>query len=126
MTSKPRKTGKPKALEPNDEPERLDFHGDGSLEEFVKAMHHESGPTENQFGMPTVEWLKTHYKTKSAVIRYLVSDQCPGGPFKHKDIAKHLGLRYQHVRNVAISPLKRGPNEDWRPKPTALPRETDQ
>ena len=119
---KQRKTGKPKALEVVE-----DREDEPSLEEFVKEMHGEGGPTEPQDGMPSMEWLKQQFKTKSAAVRYLVSEQCakdlnrlkPDGTpdtFQVKQIAKHLGMRYQHVRNVAKSPLKRGPNEDWRPK----------
>lgn len=78
-----------------------------SLDDFLRDLHGETvGGTEA--GMPSVIWLRQHFKTKSAVIRYL----------HHKghsvrDISKHLGLRYQHVRNVLTVELKRGPNEDW-------------
>ena len=41
--------------------------------------------------------------TKSAKIRYL--DQ---QGLTRSEIAKLLGIRYQHVRNVLITPLKRG------------------
>lgn len=64
--------------------------------------------------LPPLEWIKEQFKTKSAAIRFLVSKGFP-----NKTIAKHLGLKHQHVRNVATSILKRGPNEDWRPKPKA-------
>jgi hypothetical protein len=62
--------------------------------------------------LPQLSWLKENFRTKSACIRYLVSEQ-----FEIKRIAKHLNLRYQHVRNVATSTLKRGPNEDWHVHP---------
>ena len=39
--------------------------------------------------------------TKSAKIRYLDSQGVPRG-----QIAKSLGIRYQHVRNVLITPVK--------------------
>ena len=38
--------------------------------------------------------------TKSAKIRYLASLEWERG-----DIARHLGIRYQHVRNVLITPV---------------------
>lgn len=122
-----RKTGKPKKLEQDDELPKDGIHGDGSLEQFVQNMHSETGPSQKIDGMPSIEWLKSQFKTKSAVIRYLVSEQCMRDhkrtePFPIKDIAKHLGVRYQHVRNVATSPLKRGPNEDWRPKQKPEPQ----
>jgi predicted ArsR family transcriptional regulator len=47
------------------------------------------------------ELLKVH-STKSAVIRYLASQGVSRG-----DIARILGIRYQHVRNVLTQPLKR-------------------
>lgn len=39
--------------------------------------------------------------TKSGKIRYLASLEWSRG-----DIAKYLGIRYQHVRNVLITPVK--------------------
>jgi len=42
------------------------------------------------------------FGTKSAVIRYLDSEG-----WKRGDIARKLGIRYQHVRNVLITPLKK-------------------
>ena len=41
-------------------------------------------------------------KTKSAKIRYLSSEGYSQG-----QIADYLGIRYQHVRNVLTTPLKR-------------------
>ncbi len=80
-----------------------------TLQEFVNEMHGEHSASVPQDGMPTVEWLQDTFQTKSAIIRYLTSQG-----YVVKVIAKHLGMRYQHVRNVATSTLKRGPNEDWR------------
>jgi len=40
--------------------------------------------------------------TKSAKIRFLASHA-----FSRGSIAEHLGIRYQHVRNVLETPLKR-------------------
>lgn len=42
------------------------------------------------------------YPTKSAKIRYLLSKE-----YKRKDIANLLGIRYQHVRNVEVTLLKK-------------------
>jgi hypothetical protein len=41
------------------------------------------------------------FQTKSAKIRYLNSLGWSRG-----DIARHLEIRYQHVRNVLITPVK--------------------
>ncbi len=42
------------------------------------------------------------YPSKSAAIRDLASQQMP-----RAEIAKTIGIRYQHVRNVLETPLKR-------------------
>ena len=73
----------------------------------VEPFRLEDGTT-----LPPLEILKETYKTKSAVIRYLSSLGA-----NVKEISAYTGIRYQHVRNVVTTPLKRGPNEDWRPKP---------
>jgi len=83
-------------------------------EEFARQFFGDGSPRENQEGLPSLEWLKEQFKTKSAAIRFLHSEL--GGAHPPKVIAKHLGIRYQHARNVCITELKRGPNEDWRPK----------
>lgn len=82
---------------------------DQSMGEFINELHGDNTLSQPVDGMPSVEWLQEQFKTKSAVIRYLTSQK-----FEVKQIARHLGMRYQHVRNVAKSTLKRGPNEDWR------------
>lgn len=46
--------------------------------------------------------LMKEHKTKSAVIRYL-----SGTGMSRSNIAKTLGIRYQHVRNVLLTPLKK-------------------
>lgn len=46
--------------------------------------------------------LMDEHKTKSAVIRYLAAQGMKKG-----DIAKLLDIRYQHVRNVLVQPLKK-------------------
>jgi len=40
------------------------------------------------------------YKTKSAMIRYFTSKE-----YTRSDIAKAMGIRYQHVRNVQVADL---------------------
>ena len=95
--------------QPNEVLDRL------SPEQFARQFFGDGSPREPQEGLPSLEWLKEQFKTKSAAIRYLHSDL--GGSHPPKVIAKHLGIRYQHARNVCTTPLKRGPNEDWRPKP---------
>jgi hypothetical protein len=79
------------------------------LKSFIEEMHGEGSTALPQEGLPSIEWLKEQFQTKSAIIRYLINQG-----FDVKTITKHLGLRYQHVRNVATGTLKRGPNEDWR------------
>ena len=40
--------------------------------------------------------------TKSAMIRAMTADG-----FSRSEVARSLGIRYQHVRNVLVTPLKR-------------------
>lgn len=81
-----------------------------TLSEFIQTMHEPNySPVGSEKGLPTREWLKEQFNTKSAAVRYLINQG-----FEVKDIAKHLEMRYQHVRNVSKTELKRGPNEDWR------------
>jgi hypothetical protein len=83
---------------------------DVTLSEFIQTMHEPNySPVGHEKGLPTLEWLKETFQTKSATIRYLISQG-----HAVKDIAKHLNIRYQQVRNVSMNELKRGPNEDWR------------
>jgi len=48
------------------------------------------------------ELMMAHDNTKSKVIRYLDSQG-----YKTADIARFMGIRYQHVRNTLIQPLKK-------------------
>ena len=83
---------------------------DVTLSEFVQTMHEPNySPVGSEKGLPTREWITETFSTKSAAVRFLVNQG-----FEVKDIAKHLNMKYQHVRNVATTNLKRGPNEDWR------------
>lgn len=111
------KTGKPAALER--EEEELDDPKVESLNTFLREMHGESlesADPENQdrqegdpSKLPALGWLKDHFKTKSATIRYLTIER----KFPVAQVAKHLGIKYQHVRNVTKQVLKRGPNESF-------------
>lgn len=56
--------------------------------------------------VPPFHKLLETYKTKSAIIRYLHQQG-----LSVKDISAYTGYRYQHVRNVLTTELKRGPNE---------------
>lgn len=107
---------RPRPIENDPEVDEIE-EGEQTPKEFVKEMFGEEGIAEPQEGLPSIEWIKENYKTKSAAIRYLISKN-----FKVKEISKHLGIRYQQVRNVAKNPLKRGPNEDWRPKDQRQPQ----
>lgn len=80
-----------------------------SMGEFINELHGDNTLSQPIDGFPSIEWLQETFKTKSAIIRYLTSQGK-----EVKSIARHLGMRYQHVRNVAKQELKRGPNEDWR------------
>ena len=48
-----------------------------------------------------VALLETH-KTKSAMVRFLSSEG-----FERGTIAKFMGIRYQHVRNILVTPVKK-------------------
>lgn len=50
----------------------------------------------------TLVELMVEFKTKSALIRHLSSQGKKTG-----EIAKFMGIRYQHVRNVLITPVKK-------------------
>lgn len=99
------KDGKPKAKQVNDD--APDYAQEPTMEEFIRDMHGSSDTPQD--GLPSMDFLKSKFETTSAMIRYLTSLG-----HQPKVIAKHLGIRYQHARNVANSELKRGPNEDWR------------
>ena len=58
-------------------------------------------------------------KTKSAAIRLLWNDG-----YSKSAIAKYLGIRYQHVRNVLTKELKRGPQTIVIEAPTPTEPET--
>jgi hypothetical protein len=111
MSKTTKKKGLPKSVQ-----EAIDRTGDDgpqpetqSLEAFIFEQHGEGVAVQSQEGMPSIEWLMEQFKTKSAVIRYLINQG-----HTINQIHKHTGWRYQMCRNIATSPLKRGPNEDWR------------
>lgn len=61
---------------------------------------------------PSLAYISEHFKTKSAAIRWMHDQK-----FSVNEISKHLGLRYQHVRNVLKNELKRGPHESYHLQP---------
>lgn len=75
-------------------------------------MDMEMSPNNQGPDLPSLHWLQSTFKTKSAVIRYLFAQG-----HSVKTIAKHTGFRYQHVRNVLTTNLKRGPNEPYKLDP---------
>lgn len=56
--------------------------------------------------MTQEEFAGLKLSSTSAKIRYLWAEG-----YTRSAIANFLGKRYQHVRNVLITPLKRGPND---------------
>lgn len=58
--------------------------------------------------LPKPEWVTRNFRTTSAMIRFYgtYTQDCT-------KIATLLGIKYQHVRNVLKTPLKRGANEDF-------------
>lgn len=84
-----------------------------TLQQFLAETFGEDAPPPTDRppedgGLPSLGWVKANFKTKSAAIRYLLTKGHSVG-----DIAKLLDVKYQHVRNVKTTPLKRGPNENW-------------
>lgn len=65
-----------------------------------------------QFELPK---LMEEHKTKSNVIRFL-----SGQGWTRSQIASFMGIRYQHVRNVLIQPLKQKVETE---KPATAPAE---
>jgi hypothetical protein len=55
-----------------------------------------------EVGMSGAEYIKSK-GTKSAAIRALAADGMSKG-----DISRFLEIRFQHVRNVLVTPLKKG------------------
>lgn len=51
---------------------------------------------------PSPQQLIQQHGSKSNAIRYLASQN-----YTRSQIAKALGIRYQHVRNVLITPIKK-------------------
>lgn len=101
-----KKRGLPRQLEENDD----DEHREETFLEFAQEFFGTPVGTP-QSGYPSLEVLKDKFSTRSACIRYLYN--LDPRPERIKDIAKHMNTRYQHVRNVVTTPLKRGANEDW-------------
>lgn len=66
-------------------------------QEFVGVVEYAKPATQE---LDLAELMTTH-KTKSAVIRYLTSLGK-----NRSEVAKFMGIRYQHVRNVLTQPIK--------------------
>jgi hypothetical protein len=82
-----------------------------NLEDFMQNMFGTSpAAEEDPRGIPTMYWLKSKFKTKSAIIRYLFQEK----RLAVKEISKHTGFLYQQCRNVLTNELKRGPNESFK------------
>lgn len=58
-------------------------------------------PTQPQVQEYNLDDLMKEHKTKSSVIRFLTSKG-----WDRSKVAKFMGIRYQHVRNVLTQPLK--------------------
>lgn len=103
-----------------DEEQSTDTGTSGALDSFLAEMFQDTTQSDTgELGEPnqsqtqtSLGFLKANFKTKSAAIRYLHSQG-----WETKRISKHLGLRYQQVRNVLTTALKRGPNEDFHLQP---------
>lgn len=83
-----------------------------TLDEFLTEMFQEEPPKleEPPLGvLPSIAFLRSRFKTQSAQIRYMLSRG-----HSVNEIAKHLDIRYQQVRNVKVTELKRGPNESFK------------
>ena len=100
--------------DPSTKPKRDPKLVDHNIESFIQELFGDQlpppppDPLDPRSAMPSMQFLKEHFKTKSAIIRYLHSKN-----FAVKDIAKHMNTKYQHVRNVLTNELKRGPNEKF-------------
>lgn len=86
-----------------------------SKDESTPRLLSETGDEASSNKLPSLGWIGANFKTKSAAIRYLISQGHPTNA-----IAELLNVRYQHVRNVKTTQLKRGPNEDWNLERRAL------
>lgn len=99
------------------DPDHEDYLGDQKdrsdvgLNQFLHEVLGTSAAevTNGEGVLPSLEFIKQNFKTKSAAIRYLYTQG-----IEVKVIAKHLNVRYQHVRNVLTTELKRGPNEPFK------------
>jgi len=109
LTGKPRYSGQP--IKPS--------RPEPTLDQFLAEIFDEQVES-SEPGLPPYKWLRDNFKTSSARIRHL---HALGAPVK--TISKHLGLRYQHVRNVLTVELKRGPNETYNDKDWEAPSISD-
>jgi hypothetical protein len=102
------------AVQPSEEVDEVTEQQPETLETFVQETHGQMDKP--QAGYPNIGWFKDNFETKSGAIRYarevLNMDV--------KVISKHLGIRYQMVRNVVNARPKRGANEPLVPKSERL------
>lgn len=86
------------------EPRILDDLTQNEPVTIVPPVVEQSKPADKGTVSMTMEQLESlGLKSKSSVIRYLA-----GAGYTRSAIAKFLNIRYQHVRNVLITPLKTG------------------
>jgi len=71
-----------------------------------EAIATEIVQTENEVTIKEIshkyEDLMIEHKTKSSVVRFLFSEG-----HNRSQIAKFMDIRYQHVRNILVTPLKK-------------------
>lgn len=72
------------------------------VQNVVEVQERDGNGRLKEVRMSMEELEKKGLKSKSAVIRYL-----DGEGYNRSAIANFLGIRYQHVRNVLVTPLKR-------------------
>jgi len=70
------------------------------MEQINKVVKTEAVKTEVKFDKAA--YITSHGGTKSSAIRALTADGKTRG-----EVAKLLDIRYQHVRNVLITPIKK-------------------
>ena len=109
MSKRTRVTGRPSSdTTESDETVKRGPFDEPTIEDFL-ANNHSDVEIITKEGWPPLAFLKKHFQTKSAVIRYLTLIR----GFADKDVAKYLGIRQQMVRNVRTKYIKRGANEAW-------------
>jgi hypothetical protein len=104
---------------------------DPGLKDLIGDSHVEVGDSESAGGTDvgkmvgdvnpvaaagyTLDGLRTDHKNKSGVIRFLASKG-----FQTKHISKFMDIRYQHVRNVLTTPLKKSGGSESAGEPATI------